>query len=90
MLYERNFWGKNHGEQASVTLLPSELFDFVISNGYSGVQTGFSSLVVRIVHTQLYKDFSGIPHTEKLESVFVDCGCNLLNLCVNMSSCSKG
>lgn len=60
--YERNLWGKNHRKQASVTLLPSELFDFVISNGYLGAQTGFSNLVLRTVHTQLYEDFSGIPH----------------------------
>lgn len=38
---------------------------FVISNVFSEARRVFSSLVLRKVHTQLYKDFSGIPHSEK-------------------------
>lgn len=65
--YERNLWQKNHRKEVSFALLLSKQFDFAISNGYSEARTGFSSLGLGKVHTQLYKDFSGISRSEKHE-----------------------
>lgn len=63
--YVRNLWWKNHRKQVFFALLLSKQFGFVISNVFSEARRVFSSLVLRKVHTQLYKDFSGIPHSEK-------------------------